>query len=222
MTDMNQIHDRIQKLLAMAKDTSSPNEAMIAMERARRLMNKYQIEESDLMTADEHNLVAVTLFGKQYKFMPVWLNILATAVCQLNGVRGGIVYGDIAVAGFEEDVALTKMMFDRLVEECTIQCKVDQMARGFGSHYNAKAGDAFKKGFATAVSVRVKEILAQQLQEEADTTALIIRKMDIVEQKFGKMETKEKATKTRSDARDAFRRGVEKGNQAKIQTEVGA
>ena len=41
--EMAKIQDRVQKLLNMAKDASSPNEAMIAMERARR--TEYQADQ---------------------------------------------------------------------------------------------------------------------------------------------------------------------------------
>ena len=139
--EMAKIQDRVQKLLNMAKDASSPNEAMIAMERARRLMDKYQIEETDLEQVEENRFGAANLFGKQYKFMPVWMNIMATALCKLNGVVGGVIYGDIGIMGLEEDVMLTKMMFDRLAQECINQCKIDQEARGFCARYIAKVGE---------------------------------------------------------------------------------
>ena len=217
--EMVKIQDRVQKLLNMAKDASSPNEAMIAMERARRLMDKYQIEETDLETVDETRWGAAMMFGKQYKFMPVWMNIMATALCKLNGVVGGVIYGDIGIMGLEEDVMLTKMMFDRLAQECINQCKIDQEARGFGARYNAKVGDAFKKGFVTAVAQKINQIMASQ---QAETTALIVRKHDIVEAKFGKMKTVDKATKTRADedARSAYAMGAVRGNQAKIRSEI--
>lgn len=217
--EMAKIQDRVQKLLNMAKDASSPNEAMIAMERARRLMDKYQIEETDLEQVEENRFGATNLFGKQYKFMPVWMNIMATALCKLNGVVGGVIYGDIGIMGLEEDVMLTKMMFDRLAQECINQCKIDQEARGFAKRYNAKVGDAFKKGFATAVAQKINQIMASQ---QAETTALIVRKHDIVEAKFGKMKTVDKATKTRADedARAAYAMGAVRGDQAKIRTEI--
>ena len=217
--EMAKIQDRIQKLLNMAKDASSPNEAMIAMERARRLMDKYQIEETDLETVDETRWGAAMMFGKQYKFMPVWMNIMATAICKLNGVVGGVIQGDIGIMGLEEDVVLAKVMFDRLAQECIKQCKIDQEARGFGARYNAKVGDAFKKGFAAAIATKVAEIMQNQ---QAETTALVLRKADLVEEKFGKMHTANKRTKTRADedARAAYAMGSVRGSQTRIQTEI--
>ena len=151
--------------------------------------------------------------------MPVWMNIMATALCKLNGVVGDVTYGNIGIVGLEEDVMLTKMMFDRLAQECINQCKIDQEARGFGARYHAKVGDAFKKGFAAAVAQKIGQIMASQ---QAETTALIIRKHDIVEAKFGKMKTVNMAAKTRvdEDARAAYAMGAVRGNQAKIHSEI--
>lgn len=221
MTDMTQIYDRIQKLLAMAKDASSPNEAMIAMERARRLMNKYQIEESDIIgrEADDSRFSFQSLLKKKYKFMPTWLNTLAVAVGELNGVRGGLVDGNIVVAGFNEDVQLAAMMYDRLVEECNRMCKLDQIARGYGTKYNAKMGDAFKKGFSVAVHAKVKEIIAHQAQE-CDSTALILHKADAVAKRFGETQTKSTKMNIDHDANDAYHEGKRHGSNAKIQTEI--
>jgi hypothetical protein len=221
MTDMSQIYDRIQKLLAMAKDASSPNEAMIATERARRLMNKYQIEESDMIghDADESRFSFKSLLKKKYKFMPTWLNTLAVAVGELNGVRGGLVEGNIVVAGFNEDVELAVMMYDRLVEECNRLCKIDQIARGYGNKYNAKMGDAFKKGFSVAVHAKVKEIIAHQAQE-CDSTALILHKADAVAQRFGETKVKTANMNIDRDANDAYYQGKEHGSNTTLQTEI--
>ncbi|WQY99590.1 hypothetical protein [Acinetobacter phage pB23] len=221
MTDMNQIYDRIQKLLAMAKDASSPNEAMIAMERARRLMNKYQIEESDMIgrDADDSRFSFQSLLKKQYKFMPTWLNTLAVAVGELNGVRGGLVEGNIVVAGFNEDVQLAVMMYDRLVEECNRMCKIDQIARGYGTKYNAKMGDAFKKGFAVAVHEKVKEIIAHQAME-CDSTALILHKADAVAKRFGETKVKTSKMDIDRDADSAYHAGKQHGRKAQLQTEI--
>ena len=43
------IMERIQNLLRMAEDTSSPNEAAIAARRAEALMRKHQLTQVDVM-----------------------------------------------------------------------------------------------------------------------------------------------------------------------------
>ena len=58
--------------------------------------------------------------------------------------------------------------------------------------------------------------------QQTETTALIVRKHDIVEAKFGKMKTVDKATKTRADedARSAFAMGSVRGSQTKLRSEI--
>lgn len=48
MNTTQKIIDRIEKLMAMANDSSSPNEASIALTRAQKLMSKHGISDSDL------------------------------------------------------------------------------------------------------------------------------------------------------------------------------
>lgn len=222
---MNQnIKDRIAKLLAMAKDSSSPNEAMIAMERARRLMNKYQIEEEDILgrDPDESQFEVVNLLKRQYRFMPQWMNTLAVAVGELNSIRGGLLNGNITVAGYREDVQLALMMYDRLYEECIKQCQLDQIARGFGERYNARVGDSFKKGFAFAVLMKVREIKEAQINEE-ESTELVLHKASAVEKRFGKTQTVQSKTDVRKMDREAFEaymNGKSKGREVKLREEI--
>ncbi len=50
MNEQNlEIIERVRKLLSMAVDTSSPHEAAIAASRARKLMDKHQIDLADLI-----------------------------------------------------------------------------------------------------------------------------------------------------------------------------
>lgn len=48
MPDIEKILETIRKLLRMAGDAGSPNEAAIAAGRARKLMDKYRVSLSDL------------------------------------------------------------------------------------------------------------------------------------------------------------------------------
>lgn len=58
--------------------------------------------------------------------------------------------------------------------------------------------------------------------QQSETTALVLRKADLVEEKFGKMHTVDKKTKTRADedARAAYAMGSVRGSQTKIRTEI--
>lgn len=46
------IRERIRKLLAMAGDASSPQEAAIAARRAKALLHKYNLSEADVIVGD--------------------------------------------------------------------------------------------------------------------------------------------------------------------------
>lgn len=81
--DLTKVKERIAKLLAMAKDASSPNEAAIAAQRARGLMDKYQLDEYDISEA------APDVFGEQditrvFAAIPYHMDILAVAVALYN------------------------------------------------------------------------------------------------------------------------------------------
>lgn len=48
---MSKIIDKIKKLLALSK-SDNPNEAWLALEKARQLMNEYGVSETDLAFAE--------------------------------------------------------------------------------------------------------------------------------------------------------------------------
>ena len=49
---LDKIRARIQKLLAMAQDSSSPHEAAIAAERVQKLMAKFNLEMADVIAEE--------------------------------------------------------------------------------------------------------------------------------------------------------------------------
>lgn len=88
------ILERIRRLLAMAKDASSPNEAGIAARRAQKLIEEYNLENiesilSDLEDDDNVEEEVVTKFKvagnskKVAKEIPIWCNRLSVAVARL-------------------------------------------------------------------------------------------------------------------------------------------
>ncbi len=50
--EYEKIINRVKKLLALSNDTSSPNEAAIALKRVRSLMDKYQLTHEDILTEE--------------------------------------------------------------------------------------------------------------------------------------------------------------------------
>lgn len=162
-SDLIKVIERIRKLLAMARDKSSPNESAIAMQRARSLMDSHQLTEADIDLDSEHAVTIDSIIIEKYKYMPVWKTGLINTIARFNdcyAVRhndsereGGFA---IIVHGFKDDVDLTCMMYANVVDSIVDSCAEDQASRGF-SRYNAAIGDEFKRGYSTAVIHQLNE-----------------------------------------------------------------
>lgn len=205
MQNIAKIKERIAKLLAMAKDTSSPNEAAIAAARARKLMDQHQIDSFDIEEIKAEMIEKGV--EKPYKFTPVWKDILSVAIAKYNdciAVSRGTVrahYSEIAFRGYSEDVQMAEEMYCTLVKACEDQCKAYMAAQGMGSYYMAKVGDAFKKGWSRAVCQTLRALTAEREQIEAPSgTSLMVVKMELVEQHFGPAGYVNAKVKSRSDA----------------------
>jgi len=76
--------DKIKKLLALAKSTSSEHEAANALRMAQKLMREYQLSETDVKLheiAEKHTKCA-NAANKQ----PSWAALLAQTVCRAFGI----------------------------------------------------------------------------------------------------------------------------------------
>ena len=119
MTD-EKILDRIRKLLAMSKDTSSPNEAAIAARRAEAMMRKHNIEEADaiLENLDDESIVKAGS-NTGYKTLPEWQSILSVQVAKLMDCecRAYLDYRrkTITFLGQREDAQVAVWIFEYLV-----------------------------------------------------------------------------------------------------------
>lgn len=83
---LDKVIDKISKLLAMANDTSSPNEALLAAKRARTLMDKYQLSQEDIETQIGSQLLEAQI-GKQKGKLFLWERYLAAGCANLNDCR---------------------------------------------------------------------------------------------------------------------------------------
>lgn len=199
MENQNVIIDRIRKLLAMAADASSPNEAAIAAGRARKLMDKHQIEASDL---GEPSKFATADAGQRYKFMPVWKNTLAVSVARFNDCKASLEYGQIRFQGHDADVQIAVTMYEFLTDSIARLCS-DTVA-----------------GVATKIAE-----LQKARQEDAKTaagTSLVAFKMAAVIAEFGDTRYTTKPVKTKADdeASRAAAAGFVAGQSISINTQL--
>lgn len=186
MKDKSKILERIRKLLTMAADQSSPAEASIAANRARKLMDTWQINESDVPDFDDF---LIRQAGKGRRFTPKWENIMAVAVGKYNDCL--VVYSQSSPVsghkatfkGYGPDVDLCVMVYEHLVAVGCVECSRNMPTK----RYNARLGTAFKEAFAREVCDRLKQLGIERHGEVAfqGGKELMIRKIEMVKEQFG-------------------------------------
>lgn len=140
-----QIKKKIKKLLALSKSPNE-NEAMAALEKARKLMEENGLNEPDLNVYTEE--------AKYPKSDPVWQYIIARGVAWINGTVLRIVeeyrLQVVRFHGSETDVFVSKEMYQYLVKT------VNRMAKQ-NIRKNAKKPyiNSYKQGMAASLYKRM-------------------------------------------------------------------
>lgn len=212
------IIERIKQLLKMAADVSSPNEAAIAAGRARKLMDKHQIDLSDLK--DESTGFGFQKADKPYRFMPLWKNVLSVAVGKFNDCKvtqsheyktsNNSYSYRIMFQGFEPDVIIAVSMYEHLCDTINRLCAI-YLAELNHTKYMAKLGDAYKKSASVVICDRLRELQKSREKEfiNSNGTALVLFKMTQVNKEFGEAKYTNKPLPTLVDREtlSAQRRG---------------
>jgi len=232
--DLDKIKDRIAKLLRMASDVSSPNEAAIAAQRARSLMDKYQIDAFDVGNRIAEDFASENV-SKFYADIPTYMSTLAVRVAQYNdcqakftpNVNGwdGIGKPDkcITFSGYKTDVDLAKQMFNQLIEVVNRLCKEYLTANGHTT-YVPSIGIQFKVGAFLIINDRLHEMTAKRdAITSGNGTALVVVKKASVDAHFGNPNyTKAKTLAARgANAESARLAGIAKGRSVEIVKSVG-
>ena len=185
---------RVQKLLAMANDAGSPNEAAIAARRARSLMDKHSLSQSDVEDLESGNgSFSEVRAGKSRRFMAKWEQWLAIAVADLNDcvVRRAFSGGNktqVEFCGQEDDAAVARATFEYLVATVKRLCSQYMAEQGY-TRYNARVGDSYKAGAARAIRENVDQTVQGRKSEtqldERTGTSLVVVKQQVVAQHYG-------------------------------------
>lgn len=186
---------RVQQLLAMAADVSSPNEAAIAAERAEKLMRQYNIDNAAVLVAElddgDVSTEAVdhvnTIYGGKLKAKgrksPTWVNWLAVSAAYLCEAEVEWKHRQFYFHGVGGDAELSSEMFKYLLST------VNRLANEFGGKRGEKS--AFRMGAAAEIQARCKKIKTEREQEFEQVSSsgkeLIILKHALIEQNKGKM-----------------------------------
>jgi hypothetical protein len=198
MTDPKQkkILERIRKLLAMANDAGSPNEAAIAAKRAKALMNKHNVSEGDALGAHlDLDDIGEKNVGPKYARFPKWMSQLAIGVAKYsdthvvfgwaprtaNGTRRKV----LTFRGELTDLEVADYLFTYLTRT------INRLCQEQGFEWPAER-DSFKKGAALEV-VDTLERMAKEEREwfakEGNKKALVLvdKKQQLIKRKFGQV-----------------------------------
>lgn len=230
--NVEHILNKIRKLLSMASDVGSPNEAAIAAGQARKLMDKYQVSLDNLEESSVFDSIKV---GKEYRFMPIWKGILSVSIAKFNDCRGVLSVvrtatghlKQVAFQGHKSDVILAAAMYDYLVSAVDRICAAYIEELGY-SKYPAKIGDAYKKAAANILILRLREL--QKVREgqimtgvaSQCGTSLVAFKMAAVEAEFGEASyTSIKVSSRRgADVDAAKQRGANDAASINLDTQI--
>lgn len=181
--DIEKVKARIAKLLAMAADTSSPNEAAIAASRARKLLDKHNLDEGQVEVGDDFS--AITTSAERRTTIPRWEQWLSTAVAEYNTCISRLVDGRLCMCGIKEDAELAASMFDYLREAVLRMCKAHMADQGY-KRYNARVGNSFKLGATTELVAKLRILKESRENEVRDTgTGLICLREEAVHTHYG-------------------------------------
>lgn len=220
---------RVQKLLAMAADGSSPHEAAIAAKRARKLMDEYQLTVSDLAHSDDSEF-GTAQTGSKRRFTAKWEQSLAVRVAEYNDcvvafvlVDGTKQLVDFEFRGMTADADMARVMFRYLVENGKRLCSHYIKSCGF-KRYNARLGTEYKDAYSNEIRRRLQDLIDERSKVQmSDGKSLMIVKQDLVEQKFGKPKygTYRKRSHSDREAIEARIHGTQAGRTAQIHLGVG-
>lgn len=214
--NLEKIKDRIAKLLRMADDASSPNEAAIAASRARKLMDKYQLSQLDIGDGYEEEF-ATEAASRFFAAVPEYLSWFWVAVASYNDCQasyeGGWVdfkkkgqaqkWGKrVIFKGYKSDVALAQQMLNSLEEAINRLCKEWLSTKGF-ARYPVKEGGQFKHGAMLIITDRLREMTKERdllTAAESNTgTSLVLIKSKAVDEHFGEVKYKQSKARQVSD-----------------------
>ncbi len=195
-TDMKRVMARIKKMLKLADNNPSAEEAAVAASMASKLMDKYNLEHADVLMQelDEDSIVAHDTGVAYARDVPPWVQRIIVSTAQLHDCEAKYTtserpgkrstYYSVTFLGEKSDVIVASWVFDYLLAEM----------KRLGLKFSADIGGASnvqKYSFRKACAGEIASTLRRMLKDKEDalrgkTTGkdLIIMKRDLVRKKF--------------------------------------
>ncbi len=165
--------EKIKKCLALAESTN-PNESESALRQARKLMEKYQLEMSDVDSsrADEY----VHQVGRATRQSAQWVRMLGVVVAESMGCicffRSGARGQALIFIGSVGSGELAAYAYDVLSRQLQVMKK--QYLDGlpdFGRAYKRKMGTLYAEGWIAGIANRVQQFAGMDEQTDKAVTA---------------------------------------------------
>jgi hypothetical protein len=228
---IDNVIDKVRKLLALAGDASNAHEAAAASGLANKLIDEYRLSEADLEVSDEgHSEPIEEDDGYIYESGKVteWKKMLVRVLAHHYGCAhwndtsysGGRKVSRYKLVGKRSDIGLTRFMFTWLSAECSRLSQLE--AKGMGRVFIASYCTGFVAGIAEQLSAsRVKA------QEHATSAAIvkIDERMKDSTQAMYKLNDNLKKVNTRSQAQMngvAFSAGHQHGTSLHLGATMGS
>lgn len=237
--ELESVMRRIQKLLAIANDDrANANEAASAANMAEKLMRKYQVEHTELITAQLKSssaLSSANVFANMkrndpkrppLRKNPPWAQHLAVAVARLNDCEVRQSWAKnfdrmdacLTFYGYDADVKVACFTFDYLVGAMVgAMAKYNKDRRQSGAA-DKSASEAYRRGFVAAITTNIYvqvNAKQQEMQQASSSRALVVAKKQAITEQFGDFGYRDSKSKAVRDA-DAFREGVRDGRNVDI------
>lgn len=204
------IISKIEKLLALAGNNPSENEAQAALLKAQQLMAEHNLDMAQFQDKPQEKKEAVTEYFKGYHNTS-WAISLAKVIC--NNFRCNLLrskgYGLVFI-GLKDDVAICKAVFtfaSKTLEKNMMKLRRQYRKQGISTE--GISGD-YAAGFIAGLKAKYQE------QVDRNNWGLVLVKDALVEQKTKEvMNPKAKAytpkAKARSGDADIYSRGYTDG-----------
>lgn len=229
--NMDDILRRIAKLLAIAEDgRGDPNEAAAAAGMAERIMRKFQLEHSDIITkslkagddmATEDVVASAKTNGTRVKLVPAWAQYLATRLAKLTEteVRNcTVANGDAGIRffGYSADVKIAAWMFQYLVATSLRLCNEFKQTAEYQIG-GRPAVNAYRLGVITGINKNISDLIRVKKEEAhlSTGTSLMVVKQQAIVAKYGDFRYgTAKSTNIRNG--NAYSQGVTDGKKVDV------
>lgn len=223
--DRKKILERIKKLLRMADDVSSPNEAAIAARRAKSLMADHDLSHADMVTAElTKESFEAHHHGPAHRAYPRHLVSLAIAVAEYTDCR--------VIWGYQHGTIKKQVVFQGEVTDLEI-CKylwlylsgcVDRLCKLSGVTYVGPR-TSFKKGCVSEIAATLRRMKAEDAKTDAVASSgksviLLDKKQLMMNDKFG-VSRYGKSSASVSDG-GAYHAGKEAGSGVSIRKGINS